>query len=218
MSKNISVVIVEDEPLFAELLTKTLAGHPDISIVGTYLCATAALDRMDLMEVAVVDIDLGSGPDGVDVVHRWREINPDLGVVFLSNLRDPSVLLTVAEVPGAGMAYLHKRTAVGVDALVDVIRSVARGEVLVDPVLTRELPESGSSRFALTAHQERILRMIATGASNKRISDELGIPIKSVENATAGALRSLGIDGSDPKINVRVTAAMTYIRLIAGAN
>lgn len=67
----------------------------------------------------------------------------------------------------------------------------------------------------LSAHQQRILRSIASGASNKKIAADLGVSVKSVENATASALRALGIDGTDDDVNVRVMAAVTYLRLSA---
>jgi len=213
---SLSIAIVEDEPLFADLVAQSLSSSNEFSKITVLRTATQALAFDPDADIAVIDIDLGGQVDGVEIVHKWRNTNPHIGVVFLSNLKDPSVLLMIPEVSGVGMAYLHKRTAVGINRLIEVIMAVARGEVMIDSVLTEELFDSHSPQFNLTPHQERILRLIATGASNKKISDELGIPIKSVENATAGALRSMGIDGADPEINVRVTAAMTYIRLLAG--
>lgn len=218
MSVPIRVVVVEDEPLFADLMYQSLVAMPGIEIMARLDSgsAAAAFAGASECDVAVIDIDLGDDLDGVEIARRWRTVNPGLGVVFLSNLRDPAVLLMIPVAAAAGTAYLHKRSAVGVDRLVEVITAVSRGEVLIDPVLTSELPAYALGNAELTAHQERIMRLIATGASNKRIAEELGIPIKSVENATAAALRALGIDGTDPGINVRVSAALAYIRMLSG--
>ncbi len=75
------------------------------------------------------------------------------------------------------------------------------------------LPAASAGLAGLTAHQQRILREIATGASNKKIAADLVVSVQSVENATASALRALGIDGTDHEVNVRVMAPLTYLRL-----
>jgi len=210
---DLRIGIVEDEPLLLQLLADNLQECMEHSVVATYRDGNSALTRRHpQLDVAVVDIDLGPGPDGIEVARAWRERQPSLGVVFLSHLRDPAILMEIGDDAG-GLAYLHKRSATSVDVLVSAIEAVARGEVLIDPVLTEDQPAVGGSLADLTAHQRRILQAIAGGASNRSISESLGIPVKSVENATAGALRTLGIDGHDPHINVRVMAALAYLRL-----
>lgn len=204
----ITVVVVEDEPLLAELLTESLRSQSDVQALDYRDCGTRALQEIDPRELdaAVLDIDLGSGPDGVDVATAWREANPGLGLVFMTHLIEPAALLL-----GGGLAYLPKRRATSVDALVECVRVSAAGGVMVDPQITDSLPAASAGLAALTAHQQRILREIATGASNKKIAADLGINVKSVENATASALRTLGIDGTDENVSVRVLAALTYL-------
>jgi len=206
----IRVVVVEDEPLLAELLTESLQAHDDL-LVRDYIAsgkrAMTDVDPRDL-DAAVLDIDLGPGPDGVEVATAWRAANPHVGVVFMTNVIEPAALLL-----GGGLAYIPKRRAASVDALVDCVRMSVDGGVMVDSEISDSLPSVGNHVASLSAHQERILRAIATGASNKKIATDLGINVKSVENATAGALRSLGIDGTDENVSVRVLAALTYLRL-----
>ena len=153
----------------------------------------------------MLDSDLGSGLDGVDVATAWREANPGLGLVFMTHLIEPAALLL-----GGGLAYLPKRRATSVDALVECGRVSAAGGVMVDPQITDSLPAASAG---LTAHQQRILREIATGASNKKIAADLVVSVQSVDNATASALRALAIDGTDHEVNVRVMAPLTYLRL-----
>lgn len=214
-----NLVLVEDEPLLRDLLAENLAESGEHRVIATFGDGAAALAFEPFsVDVAVIDIDLGAGPDGLEVARRWRATSPSLAVVFLSNLRSPGLLLELPEggFGSGGIAYLHKRSATSVRVLVDTIALAAGGEVLIDPVLLEALPETGVGLDALTPHQRRILEAISTGASNRSIADALGIPVKSVENATASALRALGIDGTDPGINVRVVAALTYLRLRYG--
>jgi len=206
----IRVVVVEDEPLLAELLTESLQTHDDLVAREYISSGKQAVTDVDprALDAAVLDIDLGPGPDGVEVATAWRAVNPDLGLVFMTNVIEPAALLL-----GGGLAYLPKRRATSVDALVDCVRMSTSGAVMVDPEISGPLPSVGNHVASLSAHQERILRAIATGASNKKIAADLGLSVKSVENATAGALRSLGIDGTDENVSVRVLAALTYLRL-----
>jgi len=206
----IRVVVVEDEPLLAELLTETLQVHADLEVRDFIASGKQALMNIDPqdLDAAVLDIDLGPGPDGVEVATAWRAVNPNLGLVFMTNVIEPAALLL-----GRGLAYLPKRRATSIDALIECIGVSASGGVMVDSEISDALPAAPVGLAALTPHQQRILRAIATGASNKKIASDLGVNIKSVENATASALRTLGIDGRDTEVSVRVLAALTYLRL-----
>lgn len=216
----LTVALVEDEPLFAELLAENLATVPGIAVRAVFGSGAAATKWPDVtaIDVAVLDIDLGPGPDGLDVARAWRRRHPRLAVVFLSNVRDPAVMVLLAEGSRGGVGYVHKRTAASAEHLVRAIESAARGEARVDPAVLAGLPPTGVGLDVLTPHQQRILKLIATGASNRLIAVQLAVSVKSVENATTGALRALGIDGTDPDVNVRVLASLAYLRLIALAH
>jgi DNA-binding NarL/FixJ family response regulator len=206
----IRVMVVEDEPLLAELLTDSLNAHEHIAACEFVDSGPRAMTEVDprQWDAAVLDIDLGPGPDGVEVAKAWREVNPNLGLVFMTHVIEPTALVL-----GGGLAYLPKRRATTMEALVECLQVSASGGVMVDPEITNLLPAASGALAELSAHQQRILREIATGASNKKIGQELGINVKSVENATAQALRALGIDGTDQNVNARVLAALTYLRL-----
>jgi DNA-binding NarL/FixJ family response regulator len=204
------VIVVEDEPLLAELLTDSLNAHGEIAACDYVESGTRALTDVNPAEwdAAVLDIDLGPGPDGVEVAKSWRAANPTLGLVFMTHVIEPMALVL-----GGGLAYLPKRRATTMDALLECVRVSAAGGVMVHPEISNLLPSASGALAELSAHQQRILREIASGASNKKIGEDLGINVKSVENATAQALRTLGIDGTDQNVNVRVLAALTYLRL-----
>jgi DNA-binding NarL/FixJ family response regulator len=208
----IRAVIVEDEPLLAELLVDSLRDHAEVNVVASVRSGREALALVEPqnIDVAVVDIDLGPGPDGVEVARTWRQVNPSVGLVFMTHLIEPTALLL-----GRGLAYLPKRRATSIDALVMCMQAAVAGEVMVDTEIAASLSASAPGLALLSAHQQRILRSIASGASNKKIAADLGVSVKSVENATASALRALGIDGTDDDVNVRVMAALTYLRLAA---
>jgi DNA-binding NarL/FixJ family response regulator len=215
----ITVALVEDEPLLRQLLSEGLAASGRVRVRGAFSDGSAALKYSSVshIDVGILDIDLGLPPDGLEVAASWRARNPDMGIVFLTNLRDPAVLLSLPELGREGTVYMHKRSAASKSQVMRAIDVAARGDVMIDPVFTESTPVVSHSLDALTPHQQRILKGIARGDSNRRIALDLDLSLKSVENATTNALRALGIDGQDADINVRVVAALTYLRLVTGS-
>ena len=64
---GITVLIVEDEHLFRQLLISQLSGHPEVTVVGDASSGQEAIDKAESLEpdVVLMDIELGSGPKGI---------------------------------------------------------------------------------------------------------------------------------------------------------
>lgn len=120
----IGAVIVEDEPLPAELLVDSLRDHAEVNVVASVRSGREALALVEpqKIDVGVVDIDLGPGPDGVEVARSWRQVKPSLALVFMTHLIEPTALLV-----GGGLAYLPKRRSTSIDALVMCMQSAVAG-------------------------------------------------------------------------------------------
>src|SRR5437867_2890442 len=69
------VVIVEDEPLYRDLLHGVLSRQPDLEVAGVFGDAAAALDRTPGLrpDVALLDIELGGAMDGIELGLRPRQ-------------------------------------------------------------------------------------------------------------------------------------------------
>lgn len=176
---------------------------------------------MDPPDVVILDLileqaDTPSGSDGFTVGVRIRQLYPECGIVLLSNHADPSVITRLPDADASGWAYLLKRRVEHIDTLVDAIHTVARGDVMIDPLLIEAAP-APTGDIDLNPHQIRVLSLVASGLSNNAIAAELGVTAKSVEHAIGGILQSLGISAQDPTVNARVVAAMNYLRIIANS-
>src|SRR5690348_1959883 len=106
-SPSVKVVLVEDEPLYRDLLRIALTQKPDIEVLGAFSDGDSALAGIPALQpqVAILDIDLRSSMNGVQLGILLRRQMPDLGVVLLSNHGDPEF---VASLPGevlAGWSY-----------------------------------------------------------------------------------------------------------------
>jgi DNA-binding NarL/FixJ family response regulator len=158
-------------------------------------------------DVAIVDVALGKGPSGVDLVNAMRIKNPKLGVLFSSSFASPRV----AKIPAQLMAscvYLPKNEVTKLETFINRI---------YDAIRVAAEPEPGSKKnstpdpFAfLTFSDIQLLELISQGLSNKQIAEEKGITVKSCENAIARLAKKLEVPRDD-KINQRVTLSKMYL-------
>ena len=82
------VLIVDDEPLFRDLVTSSLEATGSMEVVGA---VGRGLDAIEMAErtapdVVVMDIELGSEPDGIRSAHQIKAANPAIGIVIVSPL------------------------------------------------------------------------------------------------------------------------------------
>jgi DNA-binding NarL/FixJ family response regulator len=89
-------------------------------------------------------------------------------------------------------------------------------------MLDPSIAEQGNTADAwnstgFTAHQIRVLSLLASGASNAEIAVQLKVSIKSVEHSITTINNALKIDSGNPKVNPRVSAAMAYMKLLSAS-
>jgi DNA-binding NarL/FixJ family response regulator len=175
----IRVAIVDDHPAIAAALEGAIGGRDDLVVVGSVTTATAAAELVDrtLPDVVVCDVWLDGEPGGLDVLAALtagdRQARPR--ILVLSGFDQPSFLRAAFE--GGASGYLSKASPV--EAIVEAIVSVARGETAFPAVTLRALrdaPRRPSSR------ELGAIRLLARGASYDEIAVGLGISIKTVES------------------------------------
>ena len=207
-----SVVIVEDEALYRDLL-RTALTECGFSVVGDYERADDALDEILALEpdIAVLDIDLPGPMNGVQVGVALRRRRPSIGIVLLSNLTNPQLLTSLPDDVAGGWSYMLKRSVGNAESLGRALHGAAAGFMVVDPELTRSAPLRKHSLLApLTPRQLEILQLIAQGLSNIAIAEELGITEKAVDNHIGRIYATLDIPHGH-RTNARVLAVKVYL-------
>ena len=205
-----TVLVVENEDFLRSLIADSLEK-------AGFKVATAAngLDAKRLMssvdpDAVILDIDLGSGPTGLDVAAQITITNPEVGIVFLTDLPDPRFAREKHEVK-KNQAYLNKKLLADSVTLVEAIEAV--------------LLESGVEEFRhdtlsdrplsnLTRTQLEILKLISDGKTNQQIADIRGRSLSATESAVTRTLEELGI-AKDAEVNVRVAATRKYLDAIS---
>lgn len=213
---GLRVLVVEDEPLYRELLVSAIHMRlPEVDIIGS--CAgvddALALVSDSPLDVLLTDVDLGPGLTGIDLGVHLRQQGLTTGVVLLSNLALPAVLTTLPRSAQSGWAYLLKTSVTDLAQVGEAIQAAAEGRIMLDESLVRDLtPTRNSPISRLSPRQREVLARVALGWSNRRIAEDLVLSVRSVESNISGIIASLGIEASDYTINPRVAAVLAYVQ------
>jgi two-component system, NarL family, response regulator DevR len=190
------VFVLDDHAIVREGVRFALSDLADIEIVGeagTVAEALAVIPRL-APDVALIDVRLPDG-SGVDVVRNLRVTAADVRCVMFTAVSEEDAFLR--SVLASAVGYLHKGAASR--ELVAAIRRAAAGESLFDPALLDRLRRQKLSQErldgleqSLTPHEKRILHLVARGATNREIADELKLAEKTVRNYVSSILNKLG--------------------------
>jgi DNA-binding NarL/FixJ family response regulator len=206
------VLVVDDDRFTASLLAEALTGAgwsvlgPAHDVAG----ALALVERETSLDAALLDLDLGPGPDGIDVAVALRQRFPAIGLVVLTAYRTPRLFRPDRyEVP-VGVRLVSKADVRDI-ALIDAeLRAAIVAPHAINPgAMTPAVTVDG---VQLTDRQVLVMRLVADGLSNAAIADRVGIAEASVEKAVARLIRRLELsveDGGNP----RVLLARAYDRL-----
>ena len=212
--KRASLLIVEDEALFGELLRRTLSEVPGLEVVGTAHDGEAAirLAKDAQPDAVIMDIELRGELDGIDAALRIKADSPRTGIVILSAHRDRRYVTSLPLERLSGWAYLLKQSVADLDAVVRAIHGSMAGMVVLDPaVVTSLLPREGSSVAGLTPRQQQVLGLIAQGYNNAGIAQKLNLAEKTVEAYINVIYQELNLS-HEPYIHARVNATLIYLQ------
>ena len=214
--ENMRVLIVEDEPLYRELLAVGVVSRiPATTVIGSFGTAEEALAAAPELapDILLTDIDLGAGMNGVNLGIAMRRETDVRGVVLLSNLALPTVLSTLPADVRGGWSYLLKTSVSDVGQVGRAMESAAVGEVLVDDQLVALLVSKPNTPMdRLTPRQFEVLGGVARGWSNRRIAAEHRITTRSVESIISNIITNLGLRESEDGLNPRVSSVLMYLQ------
>ena len=205
MTERIRIVVADDHPLFRGGVIRTLEEHGGFEVlagVGSAAEAVAETER-HMPDVALLDISMpGSGLAAAAEIGRRC---PAVGIVMLTVSEEDDDLLGALKAGARG--YVLK----GVESheLIRVLQAVAGGASHVSPALAARVLASMQSQGRtgedapedLTEREEAILRLVATGLSNKEIGRALDLQEKTVKHYMTNILQKL-------RVRNRVEAAL----------
>lgn len=203
------VLLVEDEPLIRGLIAANLqADGFEVVAAGSAAEARKLAESFD-PDIAILDIELGNGPTGVDLALVLRSKHPEIALVFLTHIPEPRVVGIDNKSIPKNAAYLVKDRMADPGVLLKAIEAAVRDRVSKD---FRDDKNLEHSLTAVSRSQLAVLQMVALGNSNQQIAAERGITVRAVENLVKRAFEAAGIDAEGSN-NPRVTAAREFIKV-----
>ncbi|OSZ56883.1 DNA-binding response regulator [Streptomyces pharetrae CZA14] len=213
----IRVFLLDDHEVVRRGVRDLLDDEPDIDVVGEAATVEQALVRVPALRprVAILDVRLPDG-DGVTVCRELRSRMPELACLMLTSFDDEEALLDSIMAGASG--YVLKQIQ-GSD-LVTAVRTVARGQSLLDPSATTRVmarlrgaeqpPDEPDVLPDLTAREREILALIGEGLTNRQIGQRLYLAEKTVKNHISRLLAKLGVER---RIQAAVIATQAQDRL-----
>jgi DNA-binding NarL/FixJ family response regulator len=203
-----TVLVVEDEPLLRQLLAERLsvAGFNVASAANVAEARKVANDADP--DLALIDIDLGDGPNGIDLAKILEDSDKGIAIVFLTHIADPRLLGISKNQMPKNYAYLLKSKMSDPKSLVQVIEKVLRDEV--SPSIQENL-NPNHPFTTLSRPQLEVLKLLATGLTATQIAEQRGTTPRAVRNIISRACTAAGIDATD-SVNNRLLAIREYIR------
>lgn len=203
------VLVVEDQPLIRHSLVTTIrAADFEVAEAVDARSATSAFLESD-PDGVLVDIDLGPGPSGLDLLDALRARSPQVPAVVLTRLSDPRLSgRNLKSDPVT--AFINKQRLSDPSRVVEALDAVIAGkggEAFRDDI------DGGRPVLPLTDSQIAVLEMVADGRTNEQIAEARGITTRAVQSTLARAVSVLGVD-SHPDQNPRVVATRAYMAAI----
>ena len=211
------VVLADDAVLFREGLARILtdAGFHILGQVGDG-AALIEMVRLDPPDVAIVDLRMPPThtSEGLDAAAEIRAGVPEVGLMVLSQHVEAHHALRLMEEFGSGVGYLLKDRVSDLSAFATDVRRVAAGEVVIDAELVRRLVARRRERDPvqdLTERERTVLTLMARGLTNRALSAELHLSIKTVEAHIHSIFTKLGLH-LDEREHRRVLAVLALLR------
>lgn len=212
---RIRAMVVEDDAFTRSMIVSSLQMQGvDVVIETGSVTQAIKAGQISKPNVAILDLDLGSGPSGIDLALALRKANTKIGIVILTTFEDPRLHSPgLPELPN-GSIYLVKREISDIELLFKEIKKT----ILESSALPKEVVKSLSKRSFgdLTDSQIETMRLIAKGFSNAQIAKNRGINEKSVEQTISRLAKQLKIESS-VESNQRVQISRMYYKL-TGSN
>jgi two-component system nitrate/nitrite response regulator NarL len=199
---SIRSLIVHDHRLIREGLRLVISRAGGIEIVGDVAHGFQTIDAISELKPDVVLLDLSiPGKDEIDLIREIRQRSPATKVLLLTIACDEAGILRALKAGAHG--YLSRHA----DApdLIKAIRTVLQGELWVERKLIPRLlegeafgdPEAGSARGrtreGLTGREREVLRLLASGGTNKEIGQALSISEKTVKSHLNSIFKKLQV-------------------------
>src|SRR5215210_8245877 len=173
--EKVRVVLVDDHRVVQTALRSYLESFQDIEVVGAASSGEEALEKLEawLPDVAVMDLSMPGGIDGIEATRRVRALSPHTQVVVLTAHTDDARV--VAALRAGAIGYVRKDSEP--EVFLAAVRGAARGQSVLDPAVAgsvlQDLVRGGPLVEELSEREKEVLHQLAHGRTNREIAQVL---------------------------------------------
>src|SRR5215831_2594948 len=192
------VLIVDDHEMVRVGLRQILAAADDLEVVAEASAGTATREAARTHPDAVVIALLAGRRSGIQAIRSIRSKAPQARVLVLTPMADEDALLASIKAGAAGCFSAE----VSSGELIRAVRAIAEGQSLIDPAVTAPVFEQvrrgrrqtkNEKLDMLSAHEQRVLDMVAEGRTNREIAQQLGSTLATVKKSVSSILTKLEV-------------------------
>jgi DNA-binding NarL/FixJ family response regulator len=210
-TQAIRILLVDDHEVIRVGLRTVLGQTQGVAVIGEAGTMAEAVQQAQRLkpDVILMDVRLPDG-SGIDACREILGALPGTRVIFLTSYADDDSVL--AAVLAGAHGYVLKE--IDSPALLEAIRSVAKGQSILDSHVTEralrwlrglhDLPAT-SGTDQLSSQEERVVALVAEGKTNKEIAVALALSDKTVKNYLANVFQKL-------RITRRAQAAAFFVK------
>jgi len=188
-SKKLKIMVADDHPLLRQALRNVLEKHDDFEVIAEAGDGEEAIRLATELrpEILIMDISMPN-ISGLEATRQIKKKCPSIAIIALTVYDDSEHILGILEAGAAG--YLTK--SVFGDEVAYAIRSVAAGETVLSPAVSRQVIKHAAKYVAkplrldsgekLTSREQELLKLAALGLSNKGIAARLELSLRTVKS------------------------------------
>jgi len=213
--KRISIVLADDHPLVRQALRNVLDQQADFEIVAEVGDGDEVVKVTSELVPDVVIMDISMPKlNGLEATRQIKAKHPEIAILVLTVHGEAEHVLGLLEAGAAG--YLTK--SVFGEEVVQSIRAVVAGETVLSPASSHQIlrhalrlmtkPSRLDPNVKISARELQILKLAATGMSNKEIALNLDLSVRTVKGYLVDIFSKLGVASRTEAVIVSLRAGL----------